>query len=102
MEIIIAFFLYLNDKRKQRFKKSKIPLMIITNNDIIMCPICYNYQVNTVFLPCTHVACYLCSKIIKTVIYADEKFSKHNFLNYLKFFIHHTSVINIKVKNLYI
>ncbi len=49
MEIIIAFFLYLNDKRKQRFKKSKIPLMIITNNDIIMCPICYNYQVNTVF-----------------------------------------------------
>ncbi len=48
MEIIIAFFLYLNDKRKQRFKKSKIPLMIITNNDIIMCPICYNYQVNTV------------------------------------------------------
>ncbi len=26
-------------------KKSKIPLMIITNNDIIMWPNCYNYQV---------------------------------------------------------
>ncbi len=49
MEIIIDILLYLNDKRKQRFKKSKIPLMLITNNDISMCPICYNYQVNTVF-----------------------------------------------------
>ncbi|AAB94429.1 095L [Invertebrate iridescent virus 6] len=81
MEIIIAFFLYLNDKRKKRFlfKKSKIPLMIITNNDIVMCPIWYNYQVNTVFLPCAHVACYLCSKIIKNCHLCRRKILKTQF-----------------------
>lgn len=82
MEIIIAFFLYIKDKRKQRFREKstkKTPLMNTTNDDIVMCPICYNYQVNTVFLPCTHVSCYLCSKIIKNCHLCRRKILKTQF-----------------------
>ncbi len=50
---------------KQDSKKSKIPLMIITNNDIIMCPICYNYQVKQYFYLVHMLLVTLCSKIIK-------------------------------------